>query len=197
MRRLLLLAAMLPSLVCAQQMPSATIDVQPETSIGTTNVTITWTCTNAATARAIGGWSGIKALTGTEVVTGVATDRVYSIECRTALGRMTVSWTAVTKNQDGSPATITGYRVYEATTYLGVPAGNRTDVSATTLSQLLWLPPGTHYAGVTAIASGVESLMSNIGQKNVQWVTATATDSITITPRPAKTTVTVSQLANR
>lgn len=84
------------------------------------------------------------------------------------LGSAALSWTAPTKNTDGSSLTdLAGYRVYH-----GISPTALTDMvqlSAATLSHTYGqLAPGTHYFAIAAYnTSGVESALTGIGSKVV------------------------------
>ena len=86
-----------------------------------------------------------------------------------APGSATLSWTAPAYNEDGSPITgLAGYHVYYGTD----PAkfGSTVDVvgAASTAYTVTNLPAGTYYFAVAAYDSnGVESAMSNVGNKTI------------------------------
>jgi len=86
-----------------------------------------------------------------------------------APGSATLSWTAPAYNEDGSPITgLAGYHVYYGTD----PAkfGSTVDVvgAASTVYTVTNLPAGTYYFAVAAYDSnGVESAMSNVGNKTI------------------------------
>lgn len=84
-----------------------------------------------------------------------------------AMGSAALSWTAPTKNTDGSPLTnLAGYKVYH-----GASANALTDirqVGLVTSYQVTGLGTGTHYFAVTAVtSSGSESAKSAVGSKTI------------------------------
>jgi len=95
----------------------------------------------------------------------------FSIEVtQSALGAMTLSWTAPTENTDGSPLIdLTGYKLY-----YGTSAGNYTkqvridnpSISTYLIENLL---PKTYYVVATSFnAAGIESSYSNVAVKTVE-----------------------------
>jgi hypothetical protein len=80
-----------------------------------------------------------------------------------------LSWNAPTNNEDGSPvAGLAGYHVYYGTDPTNF--GNTIDVagSSSTTYTVTGLNSGTYYFAVAAYdANGVESAMSNIGNKTI------------------------------
>ena len=191
--KLLLLLTLLPGVVLAQAMPTVSLTCSPDNAVGTTPVTLTWTTTNAITAKAGGGWSGIKATSGTETLTGVATTRSYTLDAIAALGPMSVKWTAITQNQDGTPLTnLFGYKLYAAMSYGGVASAAPLLVGPTELARVLWLAPGTQYVGYKATTTtGIDGVMSNIVQKPVAASRAQASCTVTIATRPRAGTITL------
>ncbi len=84
----------------------------------------------------------------------------------TNAGTATLLWAAPTTNTDGSPADVTGYRIY-----FGTESGrytNTIDAGNTTTYTLTNLSPGTYYFAVTAYnASGNESAYSDEVSKSI------------------------------
>jgi hypothetical protein len=83
-------------------------------------------------------------------------------------GSATLNWTPVTKNTDGTPATVAGYRLYYGTSASSLsPLDELANPNVTTYL-VSNLPSGTWYFGVTAYSSsGAESAKSNIVQKTI------------------------------
>ena len=86
-----------------------------------------------------------------------------------APGSAALSWTAPTSNEDGSPITgLAGYHVYYGTDPGNF--GSTVDVAgaASTVYTVTNLAAGTYYFAVAAYDSnGVESPMSNVGNKTI------------------------------
>src|ERR1700730_3301788 len=84
-------------------------------------------------------------------------------------GSAALSWTAPTNNEDGTPiASLAGYHVYYSTDPGSF--GNAVEVAggSTTTYNVTGLTAGTYYFAVAAYNSdGVESAMSNIGNKTI------------------------------
>ncbi len=61
--------------------PTATISVSPSTITTGSNTTVIWSSTNSTSCTASGGWSGTKAVSGSEIMYGLTTDTTYTINC--------------------------------------------------------------------------------------------------------------------
>ena len=87
----------------------------------------------------------------------------------TEIAVVTLTWDAPTTNEDGSPVTLSGYKIYYGT--LPGTYSNSVSVSgagATPVTYTLSLSPGTYYFAVTAIsADGQESAYSNEISKTI------------------------------
>jgi hypothetical protein len=82
---------------------------------------------------------------------------------------VTLSWNAPTTNEDGSPVSLSGYKIYYGTSSGAYTNSvSVTSVGATPVTHKLSLPPGTYYFAVTAIsADGQESAYSNEASKTL------------------------------
>lgn len=179
----------------AQQVPSCTVTAEPATLLGGGQVTVTWQALDAATCVASGGWSGPKDCAGGQQVLAVSQSRTFVLTAKSAQGKVITRWTKVTQNQDGTPATITGYRLYIADAPSGLPSATAINLPATPLEYIFWRTPGNVSAGIKSIRSdGVESSLSNISSKTVVAAQAKCEDSITVNPRPKAPTITLSKV---
>lgn len=92
-----------------------------------------------------------------------------TVEPPGAVGSAALSWTPPTNNEDGTPiAGLTGYHIYYSTDPSSFD--NAVDVAgaSSTTYTVSGLAPGTYYFAVAAYNSdGVESSMSNIGNKTI------------------------------
>ena len=144
---------------------------------GTT--TLNWTATNVTSCTASGGWTGTKALTGSQLTAALPTDQTYQLSCTgtngNALAMTTVtirsavlSWTAPTLNVDGSALTnLSGYKVYWGNASRNYTLSASVTGAATT-TYTTSLAPGTWYFAITALDStGTESSKSNEVSKTV------------------------------
>ncbi len=120
-------------------------------SCGSSGPTVALTGSSATNGGGTGGTGGTGATGGTG---------------GTNAGTATLLWVAPTTNTDGSPATVTGYRVYYGTasgTYT-----NKIDAGTTTTYTVTNLSPGTYYFAVTAYdSSGNESAFSDEVSKSI------------------------------
>jgi len=138
---------------------------------GTT--TLTWSSQNATDCSASGGWSGTKALSGSEPTIPISADTTFQLNCNgpqgNALAITTVSvrvaslaWDVPTQNTDGSTLTdLASYKLYWGTQSRQYPDSLPIGDPATT-ETVLELAPGTYYFAITALnTAGVESSYSN------------------------------------
>jgi hypothetical protein len=188
--------------VGAQTAPTVTLTASPTSGITPFSTTLTWSSTNATTCAASGSWSGTKAVSGSETVTGILVNSTFNLTCSSGTGSATLRWSPPTTNTDGSaiPSTgngaLAGYKLYHATTAAGVASATPVTISGgTTTSYILTgLPAGVRYYGLKATnVAGVDSDMSNSPTNTVNIVSASATASVTVTTKPnPPTLVTVS-----
>jgi hypothetical protein len=198
--RILLGAALLSLLAPthAQQVPSCTVTAEPATLLGGGQVTVTWQALDATTCVASGGWSGPKDCAGGQQVLAVSQPRTFVLTAKSAQGKVTARWTKVTQNQDGTPATITSYRLFIADAPSGLPSATAINLPVTPLEYVFWRSPGNVSAGIKAIRSdGVEGSLSNISSKSVVAAQAKCEDSVVVNPRPKAPTITLSELVER
>ena len=90
----------------------------------------------------------------------------------TALGSMTLSWTAPTENTDGTALTnLSGYRLYYGRTEGNYPSRVVIDnigMSSYVVENLL---PATYYVVATSVnAAGIESAYSNVAVRMVEGI---------------------------
>ncbi len=144
---------------------------------GTTS--LSWTATNVTSCTASGGWSGVKALTGSETSSAINADQTYQLSCTgtngnavsmttVTLRNAALTWTAPTKNVDGSALTnLSGYKVYWGTASRSY-SQNANITGAGTTTYTTGLSPGTWYFAISALdATGAESAKSNEVSKTV------------------------------
>lgn len=186
-----ILAAFVASAGLAQQLPIPTISVTPTSGQGSVVPTVTWNSTGATACQATGGWSGVKATSGSQVLPAAVTNTVYSIQCSSATGEATLSWIAPTARTDNTPLTnLAGYRIYS-----GATATNTTQIAQVLVPNLsrviTGLAPGLTYFQMTAYDSAnIESAKTNAVSKNVVGLTspvASATLTIQSLPNPPGT----------
>ena len=200
MKKLLaLFLTLFASAAFAQTAPTVTLNADPASGVSPLTVNLTWSSTGAVNCTASGGWSGAKATSGTQTITGVTANTTYTLTCSAGLGSAAVSWVAPTLNTDGSPYTnAAGFKVFWATTSAGVPSATAVVLNnpATLNYNVTGLAAGTWYFGVKAFnTAGVDSDMSNLGTKTVAIASASASDSVAVSTKPMPPVVTVAQTA--
>ncbi|ALM84380.1 hypothetical protein ASB57_16635 [Bordetella sp. N] len=80
--------------------PAATVSSLTASASSVTTgdrVTLSWTSTNASVCRASGAWTGSKAVTGSEEVTPLAGNNVYTLQCETAQGEQSATRSVTVK----------------------------------------------------------------------------------------------------
>jgi hypothetical protein len=188
-----LLASVFALAANAQTAPAVTLTVNPTTGISPLSVTLTWTSTGATTCTASNGWSGVKALSGSETVANLTANRTFTLSCGTATGVAKLSWTAPTQNTDNSPISavapgaLAGFEVFHATTSAAVPTATPiliNDKAATTYT-LTGLPVGPRYYRIKAFnTEGIRSDLSAEVSNTIVLPSATANASVTVNVKP-------------
>src|SRR4029434_1937249 len=116
--------------------PKVTLSATPKSVARNGYSTLAWTGKNVTSCSASGGWSGTKAISGSQSVGPLTHDTNYSLTCSGSAGNAlamtsvilreaTLSWTAPTKNVDGTAVSLSGYKVY----YGNAPASLTQSVS--------------------------------------------------------------------
>lgn len=197
MRKILALALLLP--VVAYAAPTVTLTAAPTSGASPLSVVLTWTSSGAANCTASGGWTGAKALSGSQTVTGITATTTFTLTCSEASGQATVSWTPPTTNTDGSTLVdLASYRLFHATTSAGLEASTPVTIAAPASSHTVFgLPAGTRFFGMKAVNSqGAMSAMSNVASKAIVIPSAVADATVTVNTVPnPPVIVTVSTLA--
>jgi len=157
---------------------SATLSASPPGVAPGGTTTLDWTSSNVTSCAASNGWSGSKALSGSEATGAINSDQTYTLTCTGTSGNAVasttvtvrtavVSWTAPTQNTDGSALTnLAAYKVY-----WGPSSRNYTQsatVNAPTTTYTTALTPGTWYFAISAIdLTNAESAKTNEVSKTV------------------------------
>jgi hypothetical protein len=185
MKRLFAILGLMAASAQAQTAPTVTLTASPTSGNGSVTPTLTWSSTGATTCTASGGWTGTKALSGTETVAATTVTKTYTLTCSVPDGSATVSWAAPTTNTDGTPLTnLAGFKVYHALTSAGVATAVPTVINSptTTTFSATGLAVGTHFYGATAFNTlGAESALSNIGSKAITSAGLSGAASATVT----------------
>ncbi|HEU5138086.1 MAG TPA: fibronectin type III domain-containing protein [Steroidobacteraceae bacterium] len=168
----------------AQTAGTVTLQANRTSSTGSFAPVLTWS-TNpvASSCTASGGWSGTKAVSGTQTLPTITASTNYTLTCAWANGSTSVSWVAPTTNTDGSPlVNLAGFRVYYGTSSTSLTNTYLVDDMTRRSATISPLTPGTWYFAVRAFnTSNVESDTSNVASKTITGATAARTVNITIT----------------
>jgi hypothetical protein len=148
---------------------------------------LTWsTSPTAQSCLASGGWSGNRAVSGTQTQPSISVSTSYTLACIWSDGTAIVSWVAPTTNVDGSNLLdLAGFNVvYGTSSSLLSQIALVDDVTRSSYT-VQSLPPGLWYFAVRAFNTQlVESVNSDVGQKNVTGASAANTVPITIEGAP-------------
>lgn len=181
------LAIVIAGTAQAQNAGVVTLRANQTSGTGSLTPVLTWSTNPAAVScSAGGGWSGTKAVSGTQTLPAISTSTNYTLTCSWGGDSATLSWVAPATNTDGSVLSdLAGFKVLygtSATTLDRTRVVN--DVTART-TVVPSLAPGTWYFAVRAVNSQQrESDNSNIGQKTVTSASASGNVTITIAATP-------------
>jgi hypothetical protein len=181
----------------AQAQTAGTISLQanPASATGSAVPVLTWSTNPVAqNCIATGGWSGPKAVAGTETLSEITVTTSYTLTCTWGSGSTTITWVAPTTNTDGSALIdLAGFRILfgKSSTTLTNSAviDDMTQRSATTSA----LTTGEWFFAVRAfnIHNG-ESDNSNVVSKTVTGDTDVRTVNVTIVAPPSLLTIATS-----
>lgn len=194
------LLLLVTSAALAQAVPTVTFTALPVSGVSPLTTNLTWSSTGASTCAASGGWTGAKATSGTQVITGVTANTTYTLTCSTSAGTAQLSWTAPTQNTDGTPLTnLAGYQAFRAATSAGLAtATSAAEIAIPALTYTLTgIPAGTWYFAMRSKNSaGAVSDLSNVVSKTIALQSASANASVTVSTVPnPPVLVTVNQVA--
>lgn len=177
----------------AQSAPTVTLTATPATVVSPGSSTLNWASTNASTCTASGGWTGTKAVSGSEVISNLKANTSFTLVCSGSTGSAQLSWTPPTQNTDGTPiaatgpGALTGYKIYNAPTSAGVPTGTVTNVpgGATSSFTLTNQPVGTMYYSVSAVNGyPLESVLTGPVSLAIVLPSASASASVVVQVKP-------------
>lgn len=169
----------------AQTAPVVNLSVTPASGIGSVTPTITWSTSPAATScTASGDWSGTKAASGTTTLAAVTASKSYTLTCVfPTTGSVQVQWVPPTTNTDGSAlANLSSYHVYVGSSATTL-ADKQLIAAPASTATVPGLANGTWFFAVSAVsATGKESAKSNVVTKTIAPLSASDTETVTVTP---------------
>jgi hypothetical protein len=133
--------------------------------------TSTGALTGVPDAADVGMYEGISISVTDDVDTvSLAVFSIEVVAANSSTGSVTLSWTAPTENEDGSPLVdLSGYRIYWGTTPGNYPNSLTIDDTGLTTYVIDNLAPDTYEFVATSFnAAGIESAYSNPSTKTVQ-----------------------------
>lgn len=185
MRKLaiVLAAALLP--VAALAEVTVTLTADPAQGDVSVTPTLTWSSTGAASCTASGGWSGVKAPSGSETLPAINVTTTYNLSCSADGGEAVLTWTPPTKRTDGSDLTnLAQYGIFVGGDSANLSKVETIPAGGTTYT-LTGLAEGPTFFAMTALdANGVESVKSNSVSKTVVAASAAANTTVTIQSAP-------------
>jgi hypothetical protein len=177
----------------AQSAPTVSLNV----TIASRNVpTVTWTSSGATSCVASGGWSGTKAVSGTQVLPAITASTTYTLTCSSAAATsLMLEWTRPTENTDGSALTdLAGFNIFYGTssTVQGPLLTAINSATATTYTHT-GITVGQHcYALESVNALGVKSQPTNIACSTITTgLSAAASFKVNVPSPPTGLTVRV------
>jgi hypothetical protein len=160
--------------------PTVSLTANPTSITAGQTVTLTWSSTNATSCTAAGGWSGAKAISGTEVTAALSGATTFTLSC-TGTGGSTSASASVALVSPPT-LTLTAAQTALTTNYPTTLTWSSTDATACTASGG-WTgtrpTSGTDSTGLVATASTYTLTCTGPGGSASQQV------NITVTPPPA------------
>lgn len=188
---LLLMVALFPLQSIAA--PTATLTANPTSGISPVSVTLTWSCTESTSATASGGWTGVKALSGTEVISGVKANTTFTLTCSSATSNdATLTWTHPTEYTDATP--IPDGAITATDIQYGVCNAGQSGISGTPTQVSVPYPAAEKVISpldvgwwcfqARTVAGGVSSEWTMTVFKFVGTDSVTASANVTVTKKP-------------
>lgn len=169
---------------------TVTFTANQTSATGSLTPVLTWsTSPTASSCLASGAWSGSKFASGTETVARITASASYTLTCTWGSASTTVSWTAPTKNTDGSTLTdLASYKIVYGTSSSNLSNSRVVSDKTATSAVVSGLTAGTWYFAVRSVnGSGTESANSNVASRSISAASAGKTVAITITPSTTPT----------
>ncbi len=161
--------------------PVVTLTADRRTIKAGETVNLSWTSRNAASCEANRGWQGALPTNGSRLSTPLSASTSFGLTCTGAGGSavalvtvpvtsvkgLALSWSKPDQNEDGTPVSLVGYRVYYGQ-QSGQYSNHRDIVDPGATSVNIEVVPGTYYLVMTAVdRDGQESEHSEELQKVV------------------------------
>ncbi len=153
--------------------------------------TLTWSSTGAVgTCTASGGWTGAKALNGTEVISNLIADTAFNLSCVNSINLATQVSTSVTVEAINPALTFTVNNAATAAVNQGdsvTLAWNPTDLASCTASAN---PTNAAWTGTKGVAQATYSeVIANIQETTTFTLACTGIDNVALAPQSVTVTV--------
>lgn len=172
----------------AQSAVTVSLSADPVEGVETVTPTLTWSSTGAVSCEASGGWSGAKAVSGSETLPPIDRTTSFGLSCSAADGSAQLTWTAPDQYTNGDPLPLSelgGFKIYH-----GPRGGPLTDVvdipdEAAVTYRVEGLPAGERDFAMTAYTdSGDESAQTNRAFTLIEVAASSADASVTVRLKP-------------
>jgi len=156
--------------------PTVSLTATPTNIPAGGSSTLSWTSTDATSCAASGGWNGTKAVSGSQVVSGLVTQSTYTLTCNGAGGQAVASAT-VTPDPDTTAPTVSLIAPTEGATLTGVVQLSATASDDVAVNNVAFSVDGVQQ-GSTIITAPYETSFNTATVPNgVHAVRATAYDA--------------------
>lgn len=187
----------------AQTAGTVNLTVTPGSGAGSVTPTATWSTTPAAIACvASGGWSGNKAVSGTQALPAITSSADFTLTCSWSggLGSAMVAWSPPTTNTDNSALEdLSGFTIIYGTSATALSQSKLVADPTAKTAPVTGLSPGTWFFAVRAYnAVGNPSAPGNVATKTIAGppaATAARTAHVDVSKVPSPPTgVTVQEI---
>lgn len=156
-------------------------DDEYSVTLAGSDVHIKWKVLGVGGCVASGGWTGDRPAIGEATINNVTSSATYTLRCERP-GAVTLTWTAPTKNVDGSALTdLRGHTIVHGSSESALTELIKVDSPSITTYRVEGLPAGNRFFAVRAFnAKGTESANSNVLSKLISTEPKVFTRAVTV-----------------
>jgi chitodextrinase len=173
--------------------PTVQITATPSAVAAGGSSTLDWTSTDATGCTASGAWSGVKATSGSQVVSGIATQSTYTLTCSGAGGQAVAS-AVVTPDPDTTAPSVALSSPADGATVSGTVAVSATASDNVAVANVTFAVDGVQQGAPDTSAPYSTSINTTSLSNGTHVIRATAYDAAN-NPAFAEVTVTVNNQA--